>query len=249
MELDIKTIICPNCGASSHNHHNCEYCGSLLVRFVSQNKTIDEQRYGKEAKPLPGLEDELKKNLSLQKTCGDSYAIVTTILTEHEDIVIVYGQVMPPFVRLNNGTVLKLSQANDENGLVYVIPFQTKSMDTDIATMEKKRLAMFKTLDYFFLFEPQPIQDGVRYIIDFGQDYESAARIISDYLREDDNDSSYSFETNMLSNEKIEIDEETGFIIAPEISQESQKKKVFIKALIGALLPLAIYIFVKVIFA
>ena len=79
MELETKTIVCPNCGASTHNFHNCEYCGSLLVRFVRQNKAIDERRYGLGAKPLPGLEDELKKNLSLQKTCGSGFTIITNL--------------------------------------------------------------------------------------------------------------------------------------------------------------------------
>lgn len=32
MEYEIKTIVCPNCGANTTNHQNCEYCGSMLVR-------------------------------------------------------------------------------------------------------------------------------------------------------------------------------------------------------------------------
>ena len=37
--MEANVIKCPNCGASSTNHTNCEYCGSLLVRFV--DKGID----------------------------------------------------------------------------------------------------------------------------------------------------------------------------------------------------------------
>lgn len=38
--MDIKTIICPNCGASTSNFHNCEYCGSFLVRKVREGTDL-----------------------------------------------------------------------------------------------------------------------------------------------------------------------------------------------------------------
>ena len=34
MENQVQTIVCPNCGANASNHSNCEYCGSILVRFA-----------------------------------------------------------------------------------------------------------------------------------------------------------------------------------------------------------------------
>lgn len=245
MEDQVRTIVCPNCGANTRNYHNCEYCGSLLVRFVSQNKTIDEQRYGKEAKPIPGLEDELKKNLSLQKTCGDGFAISTVpFITTRNNVSYVFGQITSPHVRLRSGEMLNMSSAAEEYGLVYCIPFQTKSLDTAIAAEEKRRLANFKALDCFFLFEPQQMADGVRYTIDFGQDYESAARIISNNLREENKDDAFSFETQMLSYEKLEVDEQTGFLIAPEVSQDSQKKRNYVKAIVLSLISLIIMIIV-----
>ena len=44
MEKQIQAIVCPNCGANAHNHLNCEYCGSILVRFAdeSQQNELDE---------------------------------------------------------------------------------------------------------------------------------------------------------------------------------------------------------------
>ena len=32
MESQIKTVVCPNCGANATNLQNCEYCNSILVR-------------------------------------------------------------------------------------------------------------------------------------------------------------------------------------------------------------------------
>ncbi len=243
MDNLVQTVVCPNCGASTHNFRNCEYCGSLLVRFVYQNKAINEERYGKDAKPLPGLEDELKKHLSLQKTCGDGFAITTTPFVDiGEGLMYLFGQITPPRVRLRSGELMKLTDSEDEYGLVYGIPFQTKSVDPAIADEEKERLKIFKSIDCFFLFQPQQMPDGIRYIIDFGQDYESAARIISDYLREQNPEAPYVFNTQMLPCGKLEIDDETGFLIAPDVSQEGQKKKQVIKSLIISLVLLVLLI-------
>ena len=67
MEKQVQTIVCPNCGANVHNHSNCEYCGSLLVRFASRNEQINQSVFGKEAHIIPGLEENLKKNIIHQK--------------------------------------------------------------------------------------------------------------------------------------------------------------------------------------
>jgi hypothetical protein len=72
----METITCPNCGASAKNHMNCEYCGSMLVRFVDKNISVDlsltspndaQSRH-------PRLVEELQINLKLQ----DEYDIVDT---------------------------------------------------------------------------------------------------------------------------------------------------------------------------
>lgn len=41
----MKAIVCPNCGANATNHENCEFCGSLLVRFEDLNIQYDEDNY------------------------------------------------------------------------------------------------------------------------------------------------------------------------------------------------------------
>ena len=136
-----------------------------------------------------------------------------------------YGQVAPPRIQLKNGNTLKLTNNEDENGLVYSMPFQTKSLNLENADREKRRLAVFKSRDCFFLFEPQHTVDGIRYTIDFGQDYETAARIVSDVLREE-GENNFTFETKILPCDKLKMDEKNGgYFFAPDISQEDKRKK------------------------
>lgn len=66
MENQVQTIVCPNCGANATNHNNCEYCGSLLVRFIDKGIELDEQKYGHEAFRFEGLEEALTQNLEEQ---------------------------------------------------------------------------------------------------------------------------------------------------------------------------------------
>lgn len=77
--MDLKTITCPNCGANTTNPNNCEYCGSLLVRFIDKNIEIDEKRYGKTAEQLTGLEQALEANLKEQEDSEGTYHVTTSI--------------------------------------------------------------------------------------------------------------------------------------------------------------------------
>ena len=58
---------CPNCGANATNHQNCEYCGSLLVRFVEKGIDLSKTTYLSDAEVFPGLTEHLRQNLRLQK--------------------------------------------------------------------------------------------------------------------------------------------------------------------------------------
>ena len=74
MDNQLHTIVCPNCGASASNHQNCEYCGSLLVRFADKNISIDENQFGHSAFKFSGLEEALTKNLEEQaRTSGRNH--------------------------------------------------------------------------------------------------------------------------------------------------------------------------------
>ncbi len=68
---------CPNCGANATNHQNCEYCGSLLVRFVEKGIDLSKTTYMTNEGVFPGLAEELHRNLRLQKDNPD--VVVTDI--------------------------------------------------------------------------------------------------------------------------------------------------------------------------
>ena len=238
MENHVSTIVCPNCGASTTNRHNCEYCGSLLVLFADQNKVIDESKYGKGAKAILGLEDELKKNISLQKTCGLNNTIVTNISCSDNGSSYQYQIVQ------SNVPIIGLK--SEANGLAFCFSFQTKSMNPEIAEFDKQRHNIFKAMDCFFLFEPHKTDDGIHYSLDFGEDYVTAARIISHIIKEEEKlEGQFSITTEMLNNKKLEIEEESGLLIAPDVSQNTRNKRTAIIAIIVAFIYLIIQLLIN----
>ena len=72
--MELTAICCPNCGANTINHQNCEYCGSLFVRYRDLGIKFDKQKYEDQ---IVGLEAALRDNLSAQhSTNGINHIIV-----------------------------------------------------------------------------------------------------------------------------------------------------------------------------
>lgn len=97
MEYEIKTIVCPNCGANTTNHQNCEYCGSMLVRCyemmgINEDGNEEDEKevlklFGKSAYTNEDLCDKVKKIIDLSakyktEIRGDVYSYVK----EHQRI-------------------------------------------------------------------------------------------------------------------------------------------------------------------
>ena len=76
-----QLLKCPNCGANATNHENCEYCGSLLVRFVEKGIDLTKTTYMTNDNVFPGLTEELHANLRLQKQYPNQ-SVVTDIYTK-----------------------------------------------------------------------------------------------------------------------------------------------------------------------
>ena len=70
---ELKTFVCPNCGANTTNAQNCEYCGSLLVRFVEKGIDLSHTTYLNNDAVFPGLITQLKYNLKLQEKVSEVY--------------------------------------------------------------------------------------------------------------------------------------------------------------------------------
>lgn len=86
MENQISTIVCPNCGANTTNRRNCEYCGSMLVRFVDKNIAIDQDIFSKDDLSLSSVVVNLKKNLELQNELSSTDVVLTEIRSEGKDM-------------------------------------------------------------------------------------------------------------------------------------------------------------------
>ena len=83
-ENELKTYTCPNCGAQITNTRNCEYCGSLLVRFAVHGIDVTKTEYMNDDYVFPGLKEELEKNLKLRKE-HPGMNVVTDIFKENSD--------------------------------------------------------------------------------------------------------------------------------------------------------------------
>ena len=172
-EQDLK---CPNCGANATNHQNCEYCGSLLVRFVEKGIDLSKTTYMSDAEVFPGLEQELRNNLSLQRQ-HPNCIVETEICPRGEGTILMYAD-----NRLN---------VSHEPSLFTHIEFVGNNKE-DI--MEDNSFKIFNSLDCFplFNFEDDELYDSLtkkydtllyRYTLNYGQDVTGAARLISELLQ------------------------------------------------------------------
>ena len=187
--MELKTYVCPNCGANTTNTQNCEYCGSLLVRFVEKGIDLSHTSYLNNNAVFPGLVEELKRNLELQSENPRDFIATDLYKVKHD-----YGDVitiMKKF-RWNDGTVSPEFYGK-KKGLCIALDFNTYM---DVANYKKyndeqdAELAKFRQLDSFPLFTAHNgtyKSGGISmyersYAINFGEDAEGAARLISEIL-------------------------------------------------------------------
>lgn len=158
--MEAHTITCPNCGANTTNHQNCEYCGSVLVRFIDQKVEIDNDWYNKDAPVISGLIEKLQQNLQLQESTPG--VLVCTDIDEPS------GRVNLQFANCMQDEVISAKK------LVVFL------------RMLSEEYAIFKQLPISKLFTCTFCNDTGYWecCIDFGIDYETAARMISHISRE-----------------------------------------------------------------
>ena len=152
----VSTIVCPNCGANASNFHNCEYCGSLLVRFVDKNIPLDEEKYSKQALKLEGLEDALTKNLEEQAITNGRNHIHTHIRIDGEnrvelDVTNPKAQTELVLYKLSKDKIARVKPTNvpetEEQSLVICVRF--------FEPYHLLRHRRFKELDIYNLFSLQ----------------------------------------------------------------------------------------------
>ena len=194
--MEAKVIKCPNCGASSTNHTNCEYCGSLLVRFVDKGIDLTTTSYLTNDKVYEGLIEALQQNLDRQEL-SDSI-VETDILYKSSPTVKLSRKrhnVATVFrsgsTTWSDGDPIKLGDRN--KGLVIKFSFDIHAEEVDVSDERiEKQHQEFKLLGSFPLFTSHTgiyMRPGSssrfrsqEYAIDFGQDVEGAARLISEVI-------------------------------------------------------------------
>ena len=194
--MEMNVIKCPNCGASSTNHTNCEYCGSLLVRFVDKGIDLSTTSYLTNDRVYAGLIEALKQNLDRQEL-SDS-AVETGIFYKSSPTVKLSRKrhgVATVFrsgsTTWSDGDPIKLGDKN--RGLVIKFSFDIHAEENDASDDRiEKQHQEFKALGSFPLFTAHTgiyMRPGSssrfrsqEYAIDFGQDMEGAARLISEVL-------------------------------------------------------------------
>ena len=194
--MEERTLRCPNCGANATNHNNCEYCGSLLVRFVEKGIDLSNTSYTSNTKVFSGLIKELEQNLALQKKVDEPTA--TDIFRELDKRGNAVGGVISVLRTGNSawqdGQEYILSNSN--KGLVICVDFNTYINTDDNGSVnynkeQERQHILFKQLPCYELFTPhrcfQKDPNGlevktVEYAIDFGEDAEGAARLISEIM-------------------------------------------------------------------
>ena len=175
----MKTISCPSCGASATNHQNCEFCGSLFVRYIDKGISLDKVMSDNvfSGEILPGLEDYLKDTILRQNAFVKEHEkfisgefIATSIGHNSEDYAVLVGNV---------GTHSDFSGKRwIENGLGVFLQFSADDEykgKSGLFYLEK-----FKELDEFDLFNDVTQDDACKaYWIDYGNDITGAAYISS----------------------------------------------------------------------
>lgn len=200
MDNQISTVVCPNCGANTTNHQNCEYCGSLLVRFVDANIDVKQTPYGDNSIVLPGLVEQLKQNLVAQKSVAFQNEAQSWVATDiyvhkegyHNNTCYIASVMNANIVVYQND--VRVFPGKVGPGLAVVFAFNSyvdESFDPDFNASEKELHQKFKRLACFPLFKSSAcVIDAVEcagakkrayeYAIDFGEDVAGAARLLSD---------------------------------------------------------------------
>ena len=164
--MERKTIVCPNCGASTTNHQNCEYCGSFLVQKASQG--VDMSDYVQSSKTYynEGFVSVFKGFVDECMRFPDRNKIFTLGITIDEE------ESMPIRICVQEG-----------KGMVITLS------ESDLCEVNAKQ--RFQESNVFSLFSvgKELRSDGNPSIFDkytaiFGYDYEGAALVCLQLLQE-----------------------------------------------------------------
>ena len=193
--MSIESVVCPNCGANTTNVQNCEYCGSLFVRFAKQGIDISKTSYAKNI-VIRGLVDELRKNLQYQSQNAIGTEVSTEICTD--DIgMSVFSPANKAWTWMDGNIIDGINSR--EHGLIITFRFfdiihtifniRPVTYQSQLKIQDEYKRE-FRRLDCYPLLLKHTCSDEADYLrwtyteyaIDFGDDAEGAAQLISDIL-------------------------------------------------------------------
>lgn len=223
--MELKTYVCPNCGANTTNSKNCDYCGSLLVRFIEKGININSVPAINQYDWSTELIDNLKKNLQLQNDNPDGTEVKTNICGGQVNISVFSpakkvwtwadGTEIEELNSIDRGLIITLTFFDYRIPLYGIRPiqFQKKLKIQDQYKQNFKGLELHS----LFLAHESKISDNfnityTEYAIDFGQDAEGAAQLISRILTKvygiSMNDTNIRITTNAGEENIIKAEEE-----------------------------------------
>ena len=192
--MEMVSLKCPNCGANATNNQNCEYCGSLLVRFVDKGIDLSNTSYLDDSLVFPGLKEKLKENLIMQERDSENEGVWTEIRwkknTGLEDWLMVYSDEDDSDDDLDSAPENKTLHKPQ---LIIRVAFINFSDNSKISFENNKeqdeqlmRFTQLKSYPLFTHIERERYENDDVYSrdfeINFGQDAEGAARLISEIL-------------------------------------------------------------------
>lgn len=192
--MEIKTLVCPHCGANTTNAQNCEYCGSLLVRFVDKGIDVSTTSYQSGSCEYSGLLTELEKNLKLQAENPEEFVCTDIFWKESNGDTGAFCIGRSGILTWSDNSPINLG--SKEGGLIVCFKYDTYSDSKsfkDYNIKMDRQLAKFKQLKSFPLFTSHIStyyddswchRNERGYAIDFGKDAEGAASLISEILSE-----------------------------------------------------------------
>lgn len=192
--MELKSLVCPHCGANTTNAQNCEYCGSLLVRFVDKGIDINNTSYQSGTCEYPGLLTELENNLKLQAENPNEFVCTDIIWMDSDGSRGAVSIGRSGMFYWKDSSPINLG--SKDGGLIVNFEFSTyvnAENYKDFNSKMDRQLSKFKQIKSFPLFtshfssytEPEGYERYSReYAIDFGKDAEGAAALISEILSE-----------------------------------------------------------------
>ena len=184
-----QNLKCPNCGANATNHQNCEYCGSLLVRFVEKGIDLSKTTYMTNDGVFPGLAEELHRNLKLQRENPTEF-VKTVFFRElgassFEECFLTTVLQTGKAAWMDNEPII--DKYGRTNGLNVGFNFEY-GISQEFDELNKQQYERFKRLDCFPLFTQRECVNEYghhvnEFFIDFGEDAEGAAHLLSEIFQ------------------------------------------------------------------